>query len=76
MYEFKKTGKVFISKFFRTGPSSYKKRIYRAVVSQRLKNTGLTLLTFVANIPVLLTLVSQLQTKRKKPRLFIHHKTV
>ena len=24
-----------------TGPSSYKKRIYRAAVSQRLRNTGL-----------------------------------
>jgi hypothetical protein len=27
--------------FFVTGPSSYKKRIYRAAVSQRLRNTGL-----------------------------------
>ena len=32
-------GKVFTSKFVGTGPSSYKKRIYRAVVSQRLRNT-------------------------------------
>jgi len=32
---------VFTSKFVRTGPSSYKKRIYRAAVSQRLRNTGL-----------------------------------
>ena len=37
----KKIGKVFMSKFVGTGPSSYKKRIYRAVVSQRLRNTGL-----------------------------------
>jgi len=37
----KKIGKVFTSKFFGTGPSSYKKRIYRAAVSQRLRNTGL-----------------------------------
>jgi len=29
------------SKFFGTGPSSYKKRIYRAAVSQRLRNTAL-----------------------------------
>jgi len=29
------------SKFVWTGPSSYKKRIYRAAVSQRLRNTGL-----------------------------------
>jgi len=36
----KKIGKFFTSKFVRTGPSSYKKRIYRAAVSQRLRNTG------------------------------------
>jgi len=30
-----------MSKFVGTGPSSYKKRIYRAAVSQRLRNTGL-----------------------------------
>ena len=41
MYELKKNGKVFTSKFVGTGPSSYKKRIYRAAVSQRLRNTGL-----------------------------------
>ena len=35
----KKIGKVFTSKFVGTGPSSYKKRIYRAAVSQRLRNT-------------------------------------
>jgi hypothetical protein len=40
MYELKKIGKVFTSKFVETGPSSYKKRIYRAAVSQRLRNTG------------------------------------
>ena len=28
MYELKKIGKVFASKFVGTGPSSYKKRIY------------------------------------------------
>jgi len=33
MYEHKKIGKVFTSKFVGTGPSSYKKRIYRAAVS-------------------------------------------
>jgi len=37
----KKIGNVFVSKFVGTGPSSYKKRIYRAAVSQRLRNTGL-----------------------------------
>jgi hypothetical protein len=37
----KKIGKVFTSKFVGTGPSSYKKRIYRAAVSQILRNPGL-----------------------------------
>jgi len=37
----KKNGKVFMGKFVGTGPSSYKKIIYRAVVSQRLRNTAL-----------------------------------
>ena len=37
----KKIGKVFTSKSVGTGPSSYKKIIYRAAVSQRLKNTAI-----------------------------------
>jgi len=37
----KKPGKVFTSKFVGTGPSSYKKRIYRAAVSQSLRNTAI-----------------------------------
>ena len=37
----RKIGKVFTHKFVGTGPSSYKKRIYRAAVSQRLRNIGL-----------------------------------
>jgi len=41
MYELQKIGKVFMSKFVGTGPSSYKKRIYRSAVSQRLRNAGL-----------------------------------
>jgi len=41
MYEFKKIGKVFTSKYVVTGPSSYEKRVYRGAVSQRLRNTGL-----------------------------------
>jgi hypothetical protein len=41
MYELKKIGKVFTSKLVGTGPSSYEKRIYRAVVSQSLRNTVL-----------------------------------
>ena len=40
MYELKKIVKVFTSKFVGTGPTSYKKRIYRAAVSQRLRNTA------------------------------------
>jgi len=40
MYEHKKIGKVFRSKFVGAGPSSYKKRIYRSAVSQRLRNTA------------------------------------
>ena len=43
MYELKKIGKVVTSKFVGTGPSSYKKRIYRTAVSQKLRNTGLYL---------------------------------
>jgi len=41
MYELIKNGKVFTSKFVGTGPSSYEKRIYRAAVSQRLRNVVL-----------------------------------
>jgi len=41
MCELKKNGKVFTSKFVGTGPSSYKKKIYRAAVSQSLRNTVL-----------------------------------
>jgi len=37
----KKIGKLLTSKFVGTGPSSYEKRIYWTVVSQRLINTGL-----------------------------------
>ena len=41
MYELKKNGTVFTSKFVWAGPLSYEKRIYRVAVSQRLGNTGL-----------------------------------
>jgi len=37
----KEIGKVLTSKSVGTGPLSYEKRIYRAMVSQRLRNTGL-----------------------------------
>ena len=33
MYELKKNGKVFTSKFVGTGPTSFEKRIYRAAVT-------------------------------------------
>jgi len=35
----KKIGNVLTSKSVGTGPSSYEKRIYRAAVSHRLRNT-------------------------------------
>ena len=42
MYELKKKiGKILTGKSVETGPSSYGKRIYRAAVSQRLRNTAL-----------------------------------
>ena len=44
MYELKKIGNVFTSKFVGTGPSSYKKKNLPGrglAVSQRLRNTGL-----------------------------------
>jgi hypothetical protein len=40
MYELKKNWKVLTCKSVGTGPSSYEKRIYRAAVSQRLRNTA------------------------------------
>jgi hypothetical protein len=43
MYELKKIGKVFASKFVGTEPSSCEKRIYQAAVSQRLRNTAVDL---------------------------------
>jgi len=39
MYELETIEKLLTSKFVGTGPSSYKKRIYWAAVSQRLRNT-------------------------------------
>ena len=41
MYELQKIGNLLKSKSVLTGPSSYEKRIYRAAVSQRLRNTDL-----------------------------------
>ena len=41
MYELKKIGKVFTSKFVGTWPTSYDKRIYRAAITQSLRNTDI-----------------------------------
>jgi hypothetical protein len=42
MYELKrKIETVFTSKYVGTGTSSYEKRIYRAAVSWRLRNTAI-----------------------------------
>ena len=41
MYELKKNVKVFTSKSVGTGPSSSEKRIYRAAVTQNLRNTDI-----------------------------------
>jgi hypothetical protein len=41
MYELKKLEKYLRVNLLGPGPSSYKKRIYRAAVSQRLRNTVL-----------------------------------
>ena len=53
MYELKKNGKVFTSKSVGTGPSSYEKRIYRAAVSQRLRNTDLMVTTNSLNFKII-----------------------
>ena len=41
MYEVKKIWKLFMSKSVGIGSSSYEKRIYRAAVSQTLRNTAI-----------------------------------
>jgi len=46
MCELKNMEEVSMSKYVRTGPSSYEKRIYRAAVSQRLRNTALEVVKF------------------------------
>jgi len=51
MYELKKNEKVLTSKFVGTGPSSYEKRIYRAAVSQRLRNTDLHITALPPSLP-------------------------
>jgi len=54
MYELKKIGKVLTSKSVGSGPSSYEKRIYRAAVSQILRNTGLDYSVFLKFVQLFL----------------------
>ena len=49
MYELKKIGKLLTSKSVGTGPSACEKRIYRAAVTQGLRNTGLDLSRWTSN---------------------------
>jgi len=56
MNGFKRNGKVFTSKFYGTGPSSYEKRIYRAAVSQSLRNAVHLGLLHISRRPHSLTL--------------------
>jgi len=50
MYELKKIKNLFTRKSVGTGPSSYEKRIYRAAVSQRFRNTALHVSEVFASI--------------------------
>ena len=47
MYRLKKNGKVFMSKFVGTGPSSYKKNNLPARGLTNLRNTGISLIGFL-----------------------------
>jgi hypothetical protein len=70
MYELKKKiGKVFTSKFVRTGPSSYEKRIYRAAVSHRLRSGALD---FVVNITRYLSALVHTNNNFPIPELYFH----
>jgi len=46
-----KNGKAFTSKFVGTGSSSYEERIYRAAVSQSLRDTDLEESSFFPDFP-------------------------
>jgi len=59
MYELKKNGKVFTSKFVGNGTSSYETRIYRAAVSQGLRNTGLVAHSYVTSIKMDIMVMSK-----------------
>ena len=61
----KKIGKVFTSKFVGTGPSSYKKIIYRAAVSQRLRNTVIGHTLYFGNVSPLISAAALERDGRK-----------
>jgi hypothetical protein len=66
MYELKKNGKVFTSKFVGTGPSSYEKRVYRAAITQRLRNTGVDDAQLVTALPKHAAKQQKLQGVRRR----------
>ena len=55
----KKWKGIFMSKFVGIGPSSYEKRIYRAAVSLRLRNTGIYHTSINSRLPEYKPLVSK-----------------
>jgi len=74
--DLKKIGKVFTSKFVGTGPSSYEKRIYRAAVSQQLRNTDLDLLVsecMSTGKMIIHRVIPKYPEKSSFRRQFIHH---
>jgi len=72
----KKIGKVLTSKSVGTGPSSCEKRIYRAAVSQSLRNTGLVNLVneFISTGKMIIhRVIPKYPEKSSSRRQFIHH---
>jgi len=72
----KKNGKVFTGKFVGTGPPSYEKRIYRAAVSQRLRNTALHEYTQFIAVYCAFAWCSELSTKFSVHTRAPHHEYV
>ena len=68
----KKIGQVFTSKFVGTEPSSYEKRIYRATVSQRLRNTVVDYGSRVCFLGDIAAASSTNQTSHLRPQLCTH----
>ena len=78
MYELKKIGKVLTIKSVGTGPPSYeKKRMYRAAVSQILRNTGIerhpyiSLFHFLCHLTVPSLRCRLLQYERRKTVIYL-----